>query len=81
MESFLTINLKDWLVAIITKEQRKERNLTVPAGISFLFSTSVLAMLIPQRIPKQIPMMIAVVKYVRMTLIVLQKAVVLKFSQ
>jgi hypothetical protein len=47
---------------MITKEQRKERNLTVPAGMSFLFSTSVFAILIPQRIPKQIPIMMTVAK-------------------
>jgi len=53
---------------MITNEQTKERNLTVPAGMSFLFSTSVLPILIPQRIAKQIPMMIAVNEYVRLTL-------------
>jgi hypothetical protein len=66
---------------MITNEQRKERNLTVPTGMSFLFSTSVFAILIPQRIPKQMPMMRAVAKYVRITLINLQNEVVLKFSQ
>jgi hypothetical protein len=50
------------LVAVITKEHKKDRNLTVLEGMSFLLSRSILARLIPQRIPKQIPMMIAVVR-------------------
>jgi len=66
---------------MITNEQRKDRNFTVPSGMSFLFSTSVFPILIPYRMPKQIPMMRVVAKYVRITLINLQDAEVLKFSQ
>jgi len=50
------------LVAVITKEHKKERNLTVLTGMSFLLSKSILARLMPHRIPKQIPIMIVVAK-------------------
>jgi hypothetical protein len=47
---------------MMTKEHKKDKNFTVDLGMSFLVSTSVLAILMPQRIPKQIPTMIAVIK-------------------
>lgn len=65
----------------MTNEHKNDKNLTVPLGMSFLFSTSILATLMPQRIPKQIPIMMEVRKYVPNTLRILLLAVVLKFSQ
>ena len=62
IDRFLTINLREILVAVITKEHKKDRNLTVLEGMSFLLSRSILARLIPQRIPKQIPIMMTVAK-------------------
>jgi hypothetical protein len=58
----LTIVLSEMLVAVITKEHKKERNLTVLTGMSFLLSKSILARFMPQRMPKQMPIMITVAK-------------------
>lgn len=62
IERVLTIALREMLVAVITKEHKKDRNLIVLYGMSFLLSRSILARLIPQRIPKQIPIMMTVAK-------------------
>ena len=62
IDKVLTIALREMFVAVITKEHKKDRNLIVLYGMSFLLSKSTLARLIPQRIPKQIPIMITVAK-------------------
>ena len=69
------------LVMIITNEQQKDKNLIALALISSLLSRFVLAMLIPQMIPKHIPTIKIVAKYVPVTLKNLLIDVTFRFSQ
>ena len=69
------------LMAMITKEHTKDRNLTLPEFSLPFFAASLLATLRPQMIPKQAPIIRKVAMNVRHTLMNLLREVVLRFSQ